>query len=197
MFPSSPFLGHSFSSGWNIFMLWDNGGFLKDAHMIPWDLLWLWSLFFSRIFQNVLILQLVICTWSGSFIFGNKLLCWENTRLLCVRMHAFGTRWLTCSNKRNEMWRTRTCSQSGRLQVFRTSWCLELLHSKLFPASSKTIVTEIDAQQSANLIRLPGNLQAPALKPVTILLHGLIEWKISFQSSPHPRVAPHHSSSAL
>lgn len=125
------------------------------------------------------------------------LLCWENTRLLCVCMHAFGTRWLTCSNKRNEMWRTRTCSQSGRLQVFRTSWCLELLHSKLFPASSKTIVTEIDAQQSANLIRLPGNLQAPALKPVTILLHGLIEWKISFQSSPHPRVAPHHSSSAL
>lgn len=169
MFPSSPSLGNSFSSGWNIFMLWDNGGLLEDTHMIPWDLLPLWSLFFPGIFQTVLILQLVICTWFGSFIFGNKLqitlLCWENTMLLCVCTHAFGTRWLTCGSKRNEMRRTHTSSQSGGLQGFRTSWCLELFHSKRFPASSKTIVTEIDVQQSANLIGLPGNLQAPAPKP--------------------------------
>lgn len=168
MFPSSPSLGNSFSSGWNIFMLWDNGGLLEDTRMIPWDLLPLWSLFLPGIFHNVLILQLVICTWFGSFIFGNRLqialLCWENTMLVCVHACIWHK---TVDMWQETKWNVKNAytQPNGRLRGLRTSWCLELWHSKLFPASSKTIVTEIDVQQSANLIGLPGNLQAPAPKP--------------------------------
>lgn len=201
MFPSSPFLGHSLSSGWNIFMLWDKGGFLEDAHMLPSYLLRLWSLFSLASFKTC---------WYCSWLFAPdlevlsletnyKLLCSVEKTLcfcVCARMHLAQDGWrvaikeMKCEERIHAA-KVDACRFS---ELHDASNCCTQSYPCLIQNNSHR--NRCSAISQLNWASRKSTSTCPQAR-VTILLHGLIEWKISFQSSPHPPVAPHHPSSAL
>lgn len=177
--PSCPFCEPLFFFWANLAVLGDDSEFLENTHTVPWDLLPPWSLFFPDIFQSVLILQLIICTWSWSCIFGNKLrddysaVLRKHYAFVCARMHLAQDGWHV------EIKRLKCRGHTHAVNV--NSCRFSELHdrSELSPCLIKNNSHRHQclAISQVNCASVKSTSTCPRVR-VNVLLHGLIERKI-------------------